>query len=307
MILVVGLSPAWQQILVFDSILRGEVNRASEAHWCASGKVLNVGFACRALGADVKVLTLFGGATGDLAQQQCRKAGMDLEVIRTEAATRVCTTLLERDSGTVTELVENAPTVPSADAEAFAQRFFAIVGHADVVVFTGSLPQGIPSTYYRDLLRQTRVPAILDVRGKELESCLPLLPWLVKPNREELAKTLGRPLPDEHTLHAGMKDLLNQGAQRVLISQGSQSLCYRDPDNQRVFPTPSVTVMNPIGCGDSLAAGIAVGTQRGWSIEQSINLGIAAAAANATELLPARFSRSAVESQISGLETLPAE
>jgi len=40
-ILVAGLTPAWQQILRFDDFRPGEVNRASEVQWCCSGKVLN--------------------------------------------------------------------------------------------------------------------------------------------------------------------------------------------------------------------------------------------------------------------------
>ncbi len=49
MILAAGLSPAWQQIVVLDALSVGEVNRAREVHWCASGKVLNVGLALHCL------------------------------------------------------------------------------------------------------------------------------------------------------------------------------------------------------------------------------------------------------------------
>ena len=49
MILAAGLSPAWQQIVVLDDLKTGEVNRAREVHWCASGKVINVGMALHAL------------------------------------------------------------------------------------------------------------------------------------------------------------------------------------------------------------------------------------------------------------------
>ena len=48
-ILSAGLTPAWQQILVFDAFHPGEVNRAVEAHWCSSGKVLNAGIAAQHL------------------------------------------------------------------------------------------------------------------------------------------------------------------------------------------------------------------------------------------------------------------
>jgi hypothetical protein len=48
-ILAAGLSPAWQQIVVLESLSVSEVNRARAVHWCASGKVLNVGLALHRL------------------------------------------------------------------------------------------------------------------------------------------------------------------------------------------------------------------------------------------------------------------
>ena len=54
-VLAAGLSPAWQQILVFDEFNTGKVNRASEVHWCGSGKVLNVGIALAHLAKNSEV------------------------------------------------------------------------------------------------------------------------------------------------------------------------------------------------------------------------------------------------------------
>ena len=64
MILAAGLSPAWQQIVLLEALHLGEVNRASEVHWCASGKVLNVGLALHHLGAKSLTLSPLGGANG---------------------------------------------------------------------------------------------------------------------------------------------------------------------------------------------------------------------------------------------------
>ena len=58
MILSAGLTPAWQQILVFDAFRYGEVNRASEVLWCASGKVFNAGIAAHHLGGPSRTLAL---------------------------------------------------------------------------------------------------------------------------------------------------------------------------------------------------------------------------------------------------------
>ena len=61
MILAAGLSPAWQQFLVFDSFRYGEVNRAREAHWCTAGKVCNAGNAAHHLGGPSLTLVPAGG------------------------------------------------------------------------------------------------------------------------------------------------------------------------------------------------------------------------------------------------------
>ena len=42
MIVAAGLSPAWQQVMQFDTFQPGEVNRAREVFWYGSGKTLKV-------------------------------------------------------------------------------------------------------------------------------------------------------------------------------------------------------------------------------------------------------------------------
>ena len=75
MILIAGLTPAWQQILCFDSLTLGEVNRAHEVHWCASGKVLNAARALHHLGGPGKALTIVGGATGEQIRRDAARLG----------------------------------------------------------------------------------------------------------------------------------------------------------------------------------------------------------------------------------------
>ena len=50
-----------------------------------------------------------------------------------------------------------------------------------------------------------------------------------------------------------------------------------------------VKVVNPIGCGDCFTAGLAWATQQGHDTLAAIRTGIAAAAVNAGQLLPARI------------------
>ena len=70
MILTCGLSPAWQHILVADDLSPGEVNRAAEVYWCASGKVLNAAIAIAHLGGKGRVVSVLGGDRGTDVQRE---------------------------------------------------------------------------------------------------------------------------------------------------------------------------------------------------------------------------------------------
>ncbi|MGC3967070.1 MAG: hypothetical protein QM775_06765 [Pirellulales bacterium] len=77
---------------------------------------------------------------------------------------------------------------------------------SSVSVFTGSLAAGVAPSFYRELAELTPGKIVADVRGEELLQLLdgPKKPTLVKPNREELAKTVGRYLNSDNELFAAM-------------------------------------------------------------------------------------------------------
>lgn len=288
MILAVGLSPAWQQILSFGHFSPGEVNRAQSAIGCASGKVLNVGCALFQLGVPAKTLCSIGGITGQQIRDDFDRLGVPARWLTSTIPTRSCITILDESTAQTTELVENCAAIPAHEYSDFLTAFTEEAAAASVVVLTGSLPQNAPSDFFKQMLERTSAKAILDIRGNELKETLPLRPFVVKPNREELAKTVGRDLNSEPEILAAMNELRDQGAQWVVVSQGPRPLLALGPEGVLRVPPPAVQVCNPIGCGDCLAAGIAAGIAKNASMRQSLEWGVAAAAENATVLLPAR-------------------
>lgn len=131
---------------------------------------------------------------------------------------------------------------------------------------------------------------------------LPRKPWLVKPNREELAATLQRDLTREEHLHQGMRELLNLGAQSVLITRGNAPALLATREELWQLTPPKVTTVNPIGCGDSLAAGIAIATHEDAPLVEAVRFGMAAAAHNAELLLPARLNRARVNELVGEIQ-----
>jgi 1-phosphofructokinase family hexose kinase len=284
------LTPAWQQILLFDSFRPGEVNRAREAHWCASGKVFNAGIAAHHLGGPSRTLAPVGGPPLAEIQRELDELGLSRRLVVTAAATRVCTTIIDRGTGTITELVENGRPLLGTELDEFRNVYAEEAREAGAAIIIGSLPEGTPVSFYRELVERTPCPAILDFRGEGLLAVLDLEPYVVKPNRQELARTLGRSLDSDEDLLDAMRSLNERGAQWVVITQGSGPVWVTSQSQtHRLDPLPPGDVINPIACGDAMAAAIAWATCDGRDMIESVRLGIAAATENLRQLLPCRL------------------
>lgn len=302
MILTAGLTPAWQQILLFDALALGEVNRALHVSWGASGKVLNAVRALHHLGAACKTLTLVGGTTGDAIRRDLAGLGIAARWIEGGTATRICTTLLEHSRHQATELVPNAAQATPEELDRFHTAYVEEAAAADVVILIGSLPVGTPYGYYRQLLARTTGKVVLDARGPELLEALPAQPFLVKPNRAELEQTLGRDLRDDAELFKALREVNERGAEWVVVTDGRNAVYARSRQQLYRLQPPSREVVNPIGCGDCLAAGIAHGLLAGREPLEAIRLGLAVAADKVGQLLPGFVDREQVKALTSQVQ-----
>jgi 1-phosphofructokinase family hexose kinase len=299
-ILAAGLTPAWQQIMRFHQVELGEVNRAAEVHWCASGKAINVGMALAALGVPAHTLSPAGGWSGSALRAEFVERGLKATWTPTLAGTRVCTTVLNEADGKSTELVGNAAAMTETELADFQTKYQVLAAQAQMVVLTGSLPTGTPAMFYQGLLEGTACPVVLDARGPELLATLAFKPRVVKPNREELALTVGRPLPDDAAVLSAMRELIERGAQAVVVTNGKGPVRVMEGREVRELTPPALTpIVNPIGCGDCLAAGLAWGLARGDTLIDAVRLGLAAAGDNLTQLLPARLSQARITAILS--------
>ena len=303
MILTCGLSPAWQHILVADGLSPGEVNRASEVYWCASGKVLNAASAIAHLGGKGRVVSVLGGARGADVQREFEGWEVETSWVDCTAPTRVCTTMIDSSTGSATELVENAGALSASELACFRQACAEGAGEADLILAMGSLPPGVPADIFAEILAATSARAVLDIRGPELLQAVSAGAFLVKPNRQELEWTLGREFADEAAVLEGMRELNERGAEWVVVSQGAGPVLVTSAGvSARALPLP-VEVVNSIGCGDCMAGAIALALDEGQEPLAAISYGIAAAADNLTRVLMGRLDRRRVEELAAEVKT----
>jgi fructose-1-phosphate kinase PfkB-like protein len=203
--------------------------------------------------------------------------------------------LIDRATGTSTELIENAARVPPADLELFRMVFQTQARQADFVVLTGSLPAGTPDSYFAELTAGLPARVILDARGPSLLAALAQNPLVVKPNREELQQTLGRPLDTDAELHRAMRELNRRGAEWVLVTQGKNRVWLSSATELYHAEPPEVVPVNAIASGDCLTAGLAWAFDRGIPMPHAVRFGMAAAADNLRQLLYSRLDARYVE------------
>ena len=309
MILVAGLSPAWQRILTFDEFHPGEVNRARSVVECPSGKVINVAIALQSLGAPAKMLTTFGGRRGRLLSKTLAKEfNLDFQAVGQRRSTRFCQTLLSASSGATTEIVEECPPMEDREVREFEQFFSAFGDEVKSVVLTGSLPPNVPTTFYRRILQTLRTPAIVDAQGEVLRDTLAAEPLVIKPNRKELQNTVGRELASESQVIDAAWELHGEGARWVVVTDGPNPILAVGPGEvYRVTFPAAEKVNNPIGCGDSLAAGIAATIENQTEVDlvPALRRGVACALANLTAPRPAALDPERVEGLRSQIRVAP--
>ncbi len=292
--LCIGMTPAFQELLEFDSIQLGEVNRSRAVHRSAAGKGVNVARVLRQLGGRPMLLGFIGGDTGRHIAASLRRDGIREQLVRTAQPTRICRTLIDHFTDAVTELVEEG-LMPGAWAWT---RFYSAVRRnipaTRLMVIAGALMPGAdPAVYSR--LAAYGVPFLIDSRREPLMATLPYHPIIAKLNVRELEDTIGRRCATERAVLAGARFLLKRGAQHVVVTHGAHGAWLIGSEGAWHYRPPRLNAVNPIGSGDAFTAGICRGLERGQPVIDAVRLGVACGAANALTLLAGHVLRADVE------------
>lgn len=284
MIVTVSLNPAVDKTCRLERLETGEVNRLTAAESVAGGKAVNVTKVLRQFRLSVAAVGFLGGRSGQLIEEAMEQLGVECHFTKVEGETRTNVNLLE-ESGRVTELLEPGPAISGKQLIDFEKQFFGCLENCEMAVLSGSLPAGVPSDIYAQLIRQCRMAGckvILDTSGEALREGVKAGPDLVKPNRRELEYLAGRPLPDRSDLVEAARELLSLGVGRVVISLGSEGLLYVDEKREVFQEARRVQAVNTVGCGDTVVASLCMSELAGEDVETALAKAAALAAANAT-------------------------
>jgi 1-phosphofructokinase family hexose kinase len=191
-IVTVTLNPALDLTYRVDALVPHRTHRVGAVAERAGGKGVNVARVLHLLGSPVLATGLLGGAVGAQVGSLLASDGPAAAFLPIAGETR--RTVAVADGRDATGFWEPGPVVTDTEWAAFAGHFRSLLGDAEVVVFSGSLPPGVPPDAYAVLIRlaaRAGARTILDASGDALRQGLAAGPDLVKPNAMELAALLG--------------------------------------------------------------------------------------------------------------------
>ena len=291
--LVICLNPTIQKTIILNKLVENEVNRSSEYRTDPSGKGVNTARVLTQLGAEAVHLTQ-SGDRGGYFRELTRKDNLTLVTAPNTSYIRTCTTLINKKKNTVTEIVEESPPVDSGTEREVLDLYTNLLRESKNVIITGSKAAGFTDTLFPQMVTLAKVAGktvILDYRGKDLLNSIPYMPDFIKINFPEFVSTFfsgysigehEENLELKKLVKEKMKELLHLYSIRTILTRGSMPVLFIDCGavikEEKIHP---VKVINTIGSGDAVTAGIAFTLNQGKSLEEAVKFGIECGAKNA--------------------------
>ena len=298
MIVTLTLNPSLDRTVDIAELTRGAVIRAGSARLDPGGKGVNVTRALLANGAASRAVLPCGGDEGEQLARLLHAEGVDVIAVPIAAHTRSNVSLAERD-GTITKINEPGAPLSPAELDAVVAAVARTAARPGWVAACGSLPPGVPVGFYADLCRRCAEQGIqvaVDTSGPALLAAIEARPALIKPNRDELAAAVGRPIATIQDAVDAAQVLRSRGARSVLVSLGADGAVLVCDDGVTVGEADVARPRSTVGAGDALLAGfLAAGAHGPGAIAEALAWASAAVALPGSRMPgPADIQRSGV-------------
>ncbi|ELY56377.1 1-phosphofructokinase [Natronococcus jeotgali] len=273
MILTVTLNPAVDHTVGVDSLPEsGRVARANDARIDPGGKGINVSKYLVELGTETVATGLVGDFLGEFIRDGLADGRIESDFVEIDGRTRLNTTVLTEDAEF--KINHAGPTVSERAIDDLLRTVER--NEPDTVVVGGSLPPGLDSDAIDRISRAGEWETVVDVGGDRLAE-LDASYALCKPNREELAAATGQPTRTLEECYDAVAQLRERGYDRVVASLGADGAIMATPDDRFHAAALETDVVDTVGAGDSLLAGVLSALDRGAPDREALRTGMAVA------------------------------
>lgn len=282
MIYTVTLNPSIDYVIRVDELSLGEVNRTYEEHVYPGGKGINVSVILNELEYKNKALGFISGFTGAYIKYKLKEKGVQEDFINLENGfTRIN---VKVKSSEETEINGQGPVINDDSLNKLYEKLDKLEEN-DVLVLAGSIPSGLDSYLYENIMKRLKdknIKVVVDATKDLLKNVLKYNPFLIKPNNHELEELFNVNLESIEDISRYANKLKDMGAKNVLVSMGKDgALLITENGEKYISNVASGIVRNSVGAGDSMVAGFIAGYLKTNSYKKALKLGAASGCATA--------------------------
>lgn len=292
MILTVCMSPCVDVTIEVDALNVGRTNVVKNKTLSYGGKALNVAIGVKRLGGDAYTTGLMYNENGYMFESALDKEGVPFTFIWNKGRARENLKFIDNRS-MLTEVNDVGAGVGKEKTDEVLAMVRMLSAKSGVTVLSGGLPRGLNDGYYGELVSAVHKGSlkIVDAVGQRMFSALNEGVDLVKPNLEELENTIGKNIESKEDMLRACYELLDRGAQRVLLSLGKQGAVITDGKNNYHCKSLNVAVNSTVGAGDAMVAAAALKLEQGADIREILRAGVAAGTARVMSASQTSFTK----------------
>jgi 1-phosphofructokinase len=283
MIVTLTLNPAIDQTLVLQRFVAGDTLRVKSSRFDPGGKGINVSRVIKELGGESVAMGFAPGGLGRYIEHTLEDAGIECDFVHTKGETRTNITILDESRHMHTILSDPGPTTDARYTDQLRARLRERLQRGDWLVLAGSIPPPLDARVYTEIIKEASklgVHTVLDADGEALAAGTSAHPEIVKGNRRELERLLGRHLDDETSTLEAAREVHDSGVSCVVVTRGREGAVATTDEEYLRGVAPRVRAVSAVGSGDAFLAGVVLTLSRGGGMQDALRLGIAAGTAS---------------------------
>lgn len=280
MILTVSLSPCVDVNIEVDSLSVGMSHKIISKRTFYTGKGINVSIGLARLGVQTFVTGFMYEDNGRLFEQELHREGLNYKFVWNKGRVRENYKFVDHKS-MLTEFDDVSPEISQQKQDDLIKFITEFAPGCEAVFVAGGLAKGMTADFYGRILSAVPngVKKIVDSEGERLRISLACGVDLIKPNIDEMQRTLGIRVKSRATALEGAKQLISMGAKNVLLSLGKDGAIITDGIKDYYCKSNNVAMNSTVGAGDAMIAAAMSAMMRGADNPEVLKCGVAAGTA----------------------------
>jgi len=288
MIYTVTLNPAIDETIELKRLEANGVSEFLSLSRLAAGKGVNVSRALKTLGQESVPVVLIGSSGVPLFRTQMAEVSLPWVSFSYEGETRVSNTLIFQENACNTHIRKPGRVPENFDLRPVEEYLYSSVEAEDVVVLSGSLPEGLGEDTYARLignLNDRGVLTVLDTSGSALDEGITACPFCLKINLDEFIDFAAQSEEDAGDFKETLRSLHRGGISLVIITMGQEGAMLFDGESllfaRSKDKLKEMEQRYTVGSGDVFLAAFLAAMQSGRNLEECLKEAVACGAANA--------------------------